>query len=280
MYFKFCYRLLFSSCFLIYSTISFGPRVFLDKGSRLLIRSSTVDNVSDVDLRSRIESLKTDLINLCDENDSANKFEISNLVRELEELGKENNNQLPLLSGEWRLIYASEDITRSSPFFWAFRNAFPSSSNEIFSITDAIPPPIKEVGPATQVISLNEENGTGTLVSRVKVATLAGFATSIMTTRCSIASIVSSDTIRLIVDTTKPEDSTILKSLGPLGNFINENSLPFPSGRALEQAKKGSSEVLLQNTFCDETMRIACNKEGLGDVYVWIREGFISDYDV
>lgn len=37
------------------------------------------------------------------------------------------------------LIYAPDDVTRSSPFFWAFRRAFPDSSDQIFGITDAIP---------------------------------------------------------------------------------------------------------------------------------------------
>ena len=37
------------------------------------------------------------------------------------------------------LIYAPDDVTRSSPFFWAFIRAFPDSSDQIFGITDAIP---------------------------------------------------------------------------------------------------------------------------------------------
>ena len=76
-----------------------------------------------------------------------------------------------------------EDVTRASPFFWAFRKAFPDQSDEIFSITDAIPAPIKEVGPAYQTIELDNGTNSGKLVSRVKVATLGGLATSMMTTR-------------------------------------------------------------------------------------------------
>merc|ERR1719410_3099423 len=232
--------------------------------------NSELDNAAaDVDSSTRsIESVKMNLIDICERDDaSSNKYEISKLVRELEEAC--DNISLSSLSGEWRLIYASEDITRSSPFFWAFRKAFPSSSDEIFAITDAIPAPIKEVGPATQVISFDEDKGTGTLVSRVKVATLSGLATSMMTTRCKIAETVNSDTIRVIVETTKPEDSTVLKNLGPLGNFVNENSPAFPSGEALEKVKRGSSEVLLQTTFCDETLRLTRNNEGLDDIYIW-----------
>ena len=129
------------------------------------------------------------------------------------------------------LLYSPEDITRSSPFFWAFRKAFPDQSDQIFGITDAIPPPIKEVGPAFQTISL-EASQTGKFVSRVKVATLNGMATSIMTTRGTIAGIDGVDGIKIQVDTTKPEESTALKTLmGPFGALINESVPPFPSGQ-------------------------------------------------
>merc|ERR1712037_470961 len=84
------------------------------------------------------------------------------------------------LSGEWKLLYASEDTTRSSPFFWAFRNAFPNKSGQIFGITDAIPPPIKEIGPAIQTITIDKGTNSGSLISRVEVSTLGGYAKSIM----------------------------------------------------------------------------------------------------
>ena len=82
-----------------------------------------------------------------------------------------------LLEGTWRLIYASEDVTRSSPFFWAWRQMLqgvpdPSPlsrsllgtkelSDSIFAITDGIP--LKNVGEATQSF-LN-----GKVVNRVAV---------------------------------------------------------------------------------------------------------------
>ena len=77
--------------------------------------------------------------------------------------------------GVWELVYAPTDTTRCSPFFWAFRRAFPYTSDQIFDITDAIPAPIKKVGPATQTIDIDG----GTLVSRVKVATLGGLGRNV-----------------------------------------------------------------------------------------------------
>lgn len=176
------------------------------------------------------------------------------------------------------LIYASDDITRSSPFFWAFRRAFPESSDQIFGITDAIPSPIKMVGPATQIIDVDSSSRpvTGTFVSRVKVATLGGIATSIMTTRCTVLSSDGADGLRLRVESTKPEESTILQKLGPLGRIVDSSTPPFPSGEALERVAPGSSEVVLRNTYCDEGLRVSRNDDRVEDVFVWKRVKFGS----
>lgn len=204
---------------------------------------------------------------------------IENGIRDLEQLGEDAgfgqaSSLSGLMSGEWELIYASDDITRSSPFFWAFRRAFPEQSDQIFEITDMIPAPIKMVGPATQTLDIdsNARPVTGTLVSRVKVATLGGVATSIMTTRCDVMNADGLDGLRLKVESTKPEESTILQKLGPLGEMINDQTPPFPSGEALERAQPGSSEVVMRTTYCDEGLRVTRNEDRLkDDVFVWKR---------
>jgi len=299
MHRSFCALLALTTC--IHSTESFTLNALTNRNlspsisSRTVFYSSPSDvedeattAVSTTDL-SRLEDIKEELIDICEREDltSSNvNFDISRLVRELEEFSKEldvgqNSSTSGLLPGKWKLLYASEDLTRSSPFFWGFRKAFTESADQIFSITDSIPAPIKEVGPATQEITINDDKGTGSLISRVKVATLNGVATSIMTTRSTILSNDESpDIIRVRIDTTKPEDSTVLKNLGPLGDFINENAPPFPSGQALEKYKKGSSEVLMQNTYVDENLRISRDKEGLDDFFVWVRDGFLGDFEI
>jgi hypothetical protein len=186
------------------------------------------------------------------------------------------------LSGEWELLYGTDEITRSSPFFTAFRQAFPDSAVQIFDITDNIRTPWKETGPAYQEIELNDSSGSGAsggrLVSRVKVATLGGKATSIMTTRCTIlAGDGSNGSWTLQVDTTKPEESTILKTL--FGEFlaktVDANLLPpFPSGMALERVMPGSSQVVWQNPFCDESMRISRYGTSTNDFCIWQRKEF------
>ena len=175
------------------------------------------------------------------------------------------------------LLYAPDDVTRSSPFFWAFRKAFPDSADQIFGITDAIPAPIKEVGPAFQTIDYVSESQTGRFVSKVKVATLGGLATSIMTTRATIMGADGVDGVKLKIETTKPEESTAVQTLfGPFGAVINENAPAFPSGEALEKVKPGSSEVVLRTPYCDEGLRISRNADAPEDVFVWRRREFAS----
>lgn len=132
------------------------------------------------------------------------------------------------------------------------------------------------VGPATQIIDVDSTSRpvTGTFVSRVKVATLGGIATSIMTTRCTVLSSDGSDGLRLRVDSTKPEESTILQKLGPLAQIVDSSTPPFPSGEALERVAPGSSEVVLRNTYCDEGLRVSRNDDRVEDVFVWKRVKF------
>ncbi|CAJ1953664.1 unnamed protein product [Cylindrotheca closterium] len=244
---------------------------------------------SDLDSSSSssrtLDDIKDDLIRTCSRSSKPLLDEVRTIVRELEEKAEDvgigqASAISGLLAGEWELVYSPEDVTRSSPFFWAFRQAFPDQSDEIFSITDAIPAPLKEVGPAYQTIELNDAGRgtmTGTFVSRVKVATLGGLATSMMTTRGTITGTQGIDAIKIRVETTKPEDSTAVKTIfGPLGDTINEALPPFPSGETLERVKEGSSLVVMKTTFCDEGLRISRSTTKYDDVFVWRRKGFAS----
>lgn len=269
---------------------SFQPNAWFQSHRQVLqLASSPTENDTSAPTDSSVsgddlESLKANLVRICMRKPKPALQEVRMTVNELEDLAErrgvgQSSALSGLLSGEWELIYASEDDTRSSPFFWAFRKAFPEQSDQIFGITDAIPAPIKEVGPAFQEIDFNTATQTGRFVSRVKVATLAGAATSIMTTRASITGIDGVDGLRLQIETTKPEQSTVVSTLlGPLGDVINENSPPFPSGEALERVRPGSSTVILRTTYCDEGLRISRNDDRSEELYVWRRKSFVS-YD-
>ena len=259
----------------------FQQNLFFAQRTTALWSSVPSDVSSSTNSRS-LGDLKDELVQTCTRSTKPMLEEVRTIVRELEEKAElvgegQASSVSGLLDGEWELLYSPEDITRSSPFFWAFRKAFPDQSDEIFAITDAIPAPIKEVGPALQTIELNEGLQTGTFVSRVKVATLGGLATSMMTTRADIVGVEGIDGIKLGIKTTKPEDSTIVKTLlGPLADTVNEVLPPFPSGEALEQIQPGSSQVVMRTTFCDEGLRISRNDDRFDDVYVWKRKGFAS----
>lgn len=230
-----------------------------------------------------VDNLKATLIRACDRTDPKPPLEeLRKLVKELEYAAElagvgQASSFSGLLSGEWELLYSPDDVTRSSPFFWAFERAFPENAKQIFGITDSIPAPVKEVGPAFQHIAYDASSQTGQFVSRVKVATMMGKATSIMTTRATIVGADGEDGIRLKIETTKPEKSTIIETLfGPLGDVVNENAPPFPSGECLEIIQPGSSEVVLRTTFCDEGLRVSRNDDKFDDVFVFRRKDFAS----
>mmetsp|Transcript_29101 Transcript_29101/g.68433 ORF Transcript_29101/g.68433 Transcript_29101/m.68433 type:complete len:279 (+) Transcript_29101:112-948(+) len=233
-----------------------------------------------------LNELKADLVRTCTAENKPSLNEVKTLVQELEEKAEmvgegQSSSSSGLMSGEWELMYSPEDVTRSSPFFWAFAQAFPDNSDQIFGITDAIPAPIKEIGPAYQTIEgLTEGTSTGKLVSRVKVATLNGLATSIMTTRADITGAIGLDGLMIRIETTKPEESTALEKLGPLGNLLNDNLPPFPSGQALEQVVPGSSTVIMRTTFCDDGLRISRNDAKYDEPYVWRRRKFSGMADL
>mmetsp|Transcript_471 Transcript_471/g.986 ORF Transcript_471/g.986 Transcript_471/m.986 type:complete len:287 (+) Transcript_471:180-1040(+) len=240
--------------------------------------SSVPSDVSSTSSLS-LADLKTDLVRACTKEDKPGLNEIKMLVRDLEDkaemVGEGQASSITgVMAGEWELLYSPEDVTRSSPFFWAFAQAFPDNSDQIFGITDAIPAPIKEVGPAYQTFDLAEGSSTGKLVSRVKVATLNGIATSVMTTRAEVTGAIGVDGLTIRIDTTKPEESTALKNLGPLGTLLNDNLPPFPSGEALEQVVPGSSTVVMRTTFCDDGLRISRNDAKYDEPYVWRRRKF------
>jgi hypothetical protein len=245
------------------------------------LQQSSTASSADTTLE-RVDRLKSDLVKACQVS-TKNKEDVRRLVRELEQTAEQAgvgqaSSSSGLLSGEWELLYSCDETTRSSPFFWAFRRAFPDSADQIFGITDSIPAPLKEVGPAFQVVDWNDATQTGRFVSRVKVATLGGVATSIMTTRAAIVGADGLDGVKLKIETTKPEKSTVLAMLGPLGDALNENTPAFPSREAFERVRPGSSEVILRTSFCDEGLRISHDDERPEDILVWRRRAF-TDYD-
>lgn len=256
--------------------------------------SSTNVSVSDVedDTTSTdipFMDMKSQLIRMCQKknvNQSEMKIMINQFEDKAEQYGIGQSSAISgLLNGEWELLYSSTDKTRSSPFFWAFRKAFTdTTADQIYDITDQISSPLKDLGPAFQRIDYtytgNANIATGKFVSQIKIATLNGIATSIMTTRGTIIGLDGIDGIKIKIDTTKPEQSTIISTLfGPLGDVINENLPAFPSGDVLERVMPKSSEVIIRTTYCDDTIRISRNNERLDDEFFIFKRREFASYD-
>ena len=109
--------------------------------------------------------IKSELLQLTSKSDRGSlkddSYRVKLLIESLESLKKplaiDTSN---LLMGTWELIWSDDDVTRSSPFFWAFRKATKGLkdpvgllgpellSESIFKITDSIP--FKSVGKSQQ----------------------------------------------------------------------------------------------------------------------------------
>ena len=104
-------------------------------------------------------------------DEDSKKKAVQDLVKSLESTGRLQGS----LNGLWELIYADDDVTRASPFFWAFRKAFRNTrsrvklsssgmfADNVFYITDTIP--FKSIGTCTQRIDLESRS----FISQVKV---------------------------------------------------------------------------------------------------------------
>lgn len=141
---------------------------------------------------SRLKEELRSLI-LSGDRDKSKNSELIRKVYEIESLATEIQLKPTQLLGKWTLTYSNDDITRSSPFFWAFRKAFKtkeildplgllgtsSFAEGVFKITDTIP--VKSLGTATQFIA------EGKIISQVEVKTknLPIEGRSLMTTTSS-----------------------------------------------------------------------------------------------
>lgn len=225
---------------------------------------------------NEVSALKADLFSMISKSDRGKKddnlFRIKSLVESLEGLQSQSSDRdMTLLMGQWDLLWADDDATRSSPFFWAFRKATRDMkdpigligpeklSESIFKITDSIP--FKSIGKASQLFTDN------VLKSEVEVdlgLPLAGFsalASSKMTTSSKFFIDPNDpDIVEITVEKTQVLQSTIEKLL-PFQLPLLGASSSFPSGAALELLKPGSSTVYMRISYLDDDLRIARNEQ-------------------
>lgn len=262
--------------FLLFKSLAFRHRHIPNFVRRVLLiedeRSGTGNKAETnkyTPVEGDISKLKGDIMRLAalssrGQVSNEYKFEVQKLIQRLEEENPTKEpSKSPLLLGQWDLIFADDDITRTSPFFWAFKKATKDLkdprdlsaqfSESVFSFTDAIP--IKSIGECYQTIT------TDSLQSRVQVqVVLAG--SSLMTTTSSWRSTEDPNLLELSVEKTQVLDSTVAKLLP----FLDAD-MAFPSGAALELARPGASTVYLRVTYLDEDLRVSRNEDGRVSVF-------------
>lgn len=255
--------------------------------SRSLSHASTTSSADDVSTR-RIVDVEADVREVGD-NDSTNK-----LIAQLLDACKSSNRgqregdryriekeliprveavNIPFSSvseetlqtmlsqrGKETLVYTNDDLTRASPFFWAFAKACQGVrvgndndiSKQIFRITDSVPPPLKSIGSVEQYFTAE-----GKLISQIEVKTLAGLS-SLMTTTSGYKVIdPAAGLVELNVESTKILRAKTGKILSILEKIVDKE---FPSNLALELVTPGSSTVYFQLTYLDSNTRIIRTK--------------------
>ena len=210
----------------------------------------------------------------------AQKQRISTLLRQLE-ADAPSPAESDWLVGQWRLLYTTDAVYWSSPFFWAFRQLCADMTSpvqlvpedrrtggaeqwakSVFALTDGIP--FKRVGPAMQTIGPGEL-GELELLSEVIIYinifdNVLSSAQSTMTTRSAF---LSTSEASLQVQSTMVKQSSIAKLLP----FVDE--LSFPTSGAFPQLKAGSNQVGMSSTCLSPSLRLSrhdqetCNVPGL-----------------
>eukprot|EP00903_Cladosiphon_okamuranus_P019804 g18203.t2 len=192
------------------------------------------------------------------------------------------------LLGRWALVYASEDPTRSSPFFWAFRKATEglklpfgggggsgldgSVAATIFAVTDSLPS--KSVGEAVQTITEKEIKSEVEIFAGASAgsdkrgpegpATFPAFR-SVMTTTSEVMDAAGTE-IKLRVAKTQVRKSALGRLLKPLFNL---DDIEFLTENLLTPLKEGSTEVSMTTTYLDGLLRVSRNEQG--QVFVFAR---------
>eukprot|EP00930_Biecheleria_cincta_P008401 TRINITY_DN109830_c0_g1_i1.p1 TRINITY_DN109830_c0_g1~~TRINITY_DN109830_c0_g1_i1.p1 ORF type:complete len:352 (+),score=38.80 TRINITY_DN109830_c0_g1_i1:67-1122(+) len=176
----------------------------------------------------------------------------------------------PLLEGKWQLVYASEDITRSSPFFWACRqlklsDPTPFSStvlgsdslvDAVFAITDNIP--LTYMGVATQLIT------SDTLLNQVGVGVFLTGENQ-MTTTCNYSP-DPADSSTLLVRVRK----TQVLGTGVAANVLR--GIDIPSGDWFTEALGEETATVRMNiTYLDDSVRVVRDARRSQSCFVYVR---------
>jgi len=215
------------------------------------------------------------------------KYDIEAAIAELECASPiERPSVSEALNGEWNLLYSSEAMTRTSPFFWGFRKAvegvdqplpvLPTELSEaLFAITDGLP--FASIGTVMQTVLGAGTNGTKTLESSVQILLrifdpLVPPQVGYITTTSSFE-VESPTSLVLTVQHTAVKRST-WSQLPVIGGLVE--GAKFPSRQVFEQVKQGSSEVIMEVSYLSDELRVTRNENGQVFVFGKVSAG-VSD---
>ena len=261
---------------------------FARSSSMMIRRRQPLVSLSMSTEESAAGSLKRSLIQLMSTTErgtrDTNRAQIFQVIDDLSRTG------MPIsisdMLGEWELLYSDDDVTRASPFFWAFRKALSGIedplkivgpkllSESIFKITDSIP--LKSIGTAMQIFDEDPSmGGQGLLKSRIVVKVNPGNFQSVMATTSKWRTTDEPTLLELEVQKTEVLESTLMSKVGrfvPKGlkSMVSSTLDGFPSGAALELVKPGSSTVYMRIVYQDSTLRIVRN-EADGKTFIFGR---------
>jgi len=253
--------------------------------SRRVVCTADLDNGPPYET----DSLAERLVRLCAVTNRgraaspADSARINGLVGELEALVGPPDLSDGGVDGRWRLIYASTEPYRVSPFFWGLRKrltglkAFPSMgppgddslASSVYAFTDSIP--FKSIGAVYQTLS-GTTSAQGELVSEVELVLSVFDAIlppqrSFMTTTCSAAvSSLEPSKLELRVLKTETKQSSISAVLPIFDQFA------FPSAQVLPDELELRTTLLLPSG-----LRVCRNSEpqaasGADELYIWCKE--------
>lgn len=252
----------------------------LAKAARFIVRGSTSWDESPYFENTPPPTLSQDaanIIKLCaytNRGTSASSDERIKIEQAIRTLEATNPTSEPasssLLNGEWRLVYTPEaSVTRSSPFFWAFRKALrgveqplpllPRQLSEaLFTVTDGIPQCTP--GAAAQRIS-GVPSPSAKLVSSVSL-TLRAFDAILPPLQGDVETTAALSpsgpaTLSVTVEQTAIRRSSLARLLPDSARDAFDAAAKAQTGRALDALRSGASAATMEVTYLDDAVRVS-----------------------